>query len=130
MFKKLFLLCVLSILSLVCHGQIVSMNIIASADGIRNGAYYTYTFQRCHKDKGIVRINLNDSIVYVDSIKYSIITTPEHWHIRRTYKWCSFLCCDDRFNKVCVKLFRYDGSNHSKIYIFENNIAYKFLGLE
>lgn len=130
MTRKLIILLVVLFSAINTYSQVVSLKVTATASGARDGIHYRYKFGSYARDTSDVFINLNDSVVTAGDKQYMIVTTPEHWHIHRTYKWCTFMCCDNNYRKVFVKLFRYDNSNRSRIHIYEMDSATRYWGKE
>lgn len=118
------------VLSVSSMSQVVTLHTVAVAEGIPEKSTGRFVFSEYSKDSTTVLINMNDSTITFNDKRFMIAVNPNHWNVCRTYKWCTFWGYDSGLNKATVKLFRYDNSNRSKIYVFSRDAAWKFLGIE
>ena len=81
------------------------------------GTHYYYEWQKAigihqiefETDKDLITIDLDKNQIITDYTTYDIIEPPTKWAWHKKYreKFCIFLCNDQNFNKVFVKLIEY-----------------------
>lgn len=97
------------------------------------GTHYYYEWQKAigihqiefETDKDLIIIDLDKNQIITDYTTYDIIEPPTKWAWHKKYreKFCIFLCNDQNFNKVFVKLIEYTKDFYI-IKIYDNSLDY------
>lgn len=129
MLRRLYLSVVLLFLSCSLFGQTLRLQAHCSSEGLKNGKYGLYAYGSWGPDTTSITMSLGKGTISVNGIEYEVLERPKKWIIRNDYKFCTFQCTTPNYEKVAIKLFRFD-KGPSKICILGERKATRYVCYE
>lgn len=88
-----------------CQGQTLRYTTLAKSNAI---SIKPLQYGGFVADTTPIIFNLNDSIISFGNERYEIFDRPKKWVVRTRYKFVTFQCTNDRYEKVMIRYFEYD----------------------
>lgn len=118
--------------------QVIRFKSYRAADGTsgidKNGLY---AWGPWAMNSSEITIDLSNESIYVENLDskesadYKIFGRPKKWIIKRQFKYVSFECADQNYDKVNIKLYQYDsGEFRLSIMSISNAVRYSVVYLD
>ncbi|HPH63761.1 MAG TPA: hypothetical protein PLN63_09130 [Paludibacteraceae bacterium] len=127
-----WLLLLFGVLSTSASAQMIRFKSYRAAQGTsgldKNGLY---AWGPWGMNSSEIMIDLTNESIYIENVEskesadYKIFGKPKKWIIKRQFKYVSFECADQNFDKVNVKLYEFD-SGEFRISVMSLNKAVRY----